>query len=47
MWRRITDVLPTGEPYTVWELGFKQYSFHHVARVLQNLSYNVFRQYLL
>ena len=29
--------------YTDWELGFRQSSFHHVARALRNQPYNAFR----
>ena len=29
--------------YTIWELGFKQSSLHHIARVLRNRPYNAFR----
>ena len=29
--------------YTDWELGFKQSSFHHIARALRNRPYNAFR----
>ena len=28
---------------TVWGLGFKQSSFHHIARVLRSQPYNAFR----
>ncbi len=29
--------------YTFRELGFRQCSFHHIARVLRNRPYNAFR----
>ena len=29
---------------TVWELEFKQFSFHHIERVLRSLHYNAFVQ---
>ena len=29
--------------YTSWELGFRQSSFHRIARALRNQSYNAFR----
>ena len=28
---------------TFWELGFRQFSFHRIARVLRNRPYNAFR----
>ena len=28
--------------YTDWELGFRQSSFHHIARALRNQPYNAF-----
>ena len=29
--------------YTNWELGFRQSSFHRIARALRNQPYNAFR----
>ena len=39
-WRRVTSVLPAGGKNTNWELGFRQSSFHRIARALRNQSYN-------
>ena len=41
-WRRIASVLPAGAPDTIWELGFRQCSFHRIARALRNQPYNAF-----
>ena len=41
--RRVTSVLPAGEVNTDWELGFRQSSFHRIARALRNQPYNAFR----
>ena len=30
-------------PNTNWGLGFRQSSFHHIARALRNRPYNAFR----
>ena len=30
-------------PITCWGLGFRQCSFHHIARALRNRPYNAFR----
>ena len=38
--RRVTSVLPAGGKNTNWELGFRQSSFHRIARALRNQSYN-------
>jgi len=35
-YRRVT-------PNTNWELGFRQSSFHHIARALRNRPYNAIR----
>ena len=39
-WRRVTSVRPAG---VLWRLGFRQSSFHRIARVLRNRPYNAFR----
>ena len=38
--RRVTSVLPAGGKNTIWKLGFRQSSFHRIARALRNQSYN-------
>ena len=42
-WRRVTSVLPAGGNNTIWELGFRQSSFHRIARALRNRPYKAFR----
>ena len=31
------------KPTTIWGLGFRQSSFHRIARVLRNRPYNAFK----
>lgn len=40
-WRRCSDVLPTSVRFRRWTLGFRQFSFSHIAQALQSHSLHI------